>query len=146
MYHIHKPHTLCYQYYRLTGILTLPLTSDSGPINKLLNEIYKPHLDFVTWCLDIQNWYSRFPIPKVPTGFLIPWRNTCQPPSQTPSDMNWYSRFPHPKSPDRTFFIPYQPPSQTPGDSDNFGPGNKKPARMSEREKHNNMLTTTQYS
>ena len=94
---------------RLTGILTLSLTSDSGPINKLLNEIYKPILDFVTQCLDIQNWYSRFPIPKVPMGFLIPWRNTCQPPSQTP------------------------------GDSDNFGPGNKKTRPEVRAGKLNNM-------
>lgn len=72
LYHIHKPHTLCYLYYRLTGILTLPLTSDSGPINKLLNEIYKHILDFVTWCLDIQNRYSRFPHPKSPDGIFNP--------------------------------------------------------------------------
>lgn len=88
LYHIHKPHTLRYQQYRFTGILTLSMTSNSKLINKLLDETNKPTLDFVTRCLDIQNWYSRFPIPKVPTGFLIPWRNTCQPPSQTPSDIN----------------------------------------------------------
>lgn len=146
LYHIHKPHTLCYQQYRFTGILTLSLTSDSGPINKLLNEIYKPTLDFAAWCLDIQNRYSCFPIPKVPTGFLIPWRNTCQPPSQTPSDINWYSRFPHPESPDRTFFIPSQPPSQPPAIVTTLVRAIKKPARRSEREKHNNMLTTIQYS
>ena len=72
LYHIHKPHTLCYQYYRLTGILTQSLTSNSEPINKLLNKIYKPTLSFVARCLDIQNGYSRLPFPKVPMGFLIP--------------------------------------------------------------------------
>ena len=138
-HYIHKPHILCYQYYRLTGILTQSLTSNSEPINKLLNEIYKPTLSFAARCLDMQNVYSRLPFPKVPMGFLIPWRNTCQPPSQTPSDINWGLCFLHLESPVRTFFISYQPPSQTPGDSDNFGLGNKKPARRSEREKLNNM-------
>ena len=146
LYHIHKPLVSRYRYYRLTGILTLPLTSNSEPINKLLNEIYKPHLDFAAWCLDIQNWYSRFLHPESPNGIFNPLEEYL--PTPIPNS-EWYKlvfAFPHPESPDRTFFIPYQPPSQIPGDSDNFGPGNKKPARMSEREKHNNMLTTTQYS
>lgn len=77
LYHIHKPLVSRYRYYRLTGILTLSMTSDSKLINKLLDETNKPTLDFVTRRLDIQNRYSRFPIPKVPMGFLIPWRNTC---------------------------------------------------------------------
>ena len=68
LYHIHKPHTLCYQYYRLTGILTLPLTSDS----KQINEIYKPYLDFAAWCPDIQNQYSRFLHPESPDGIFNP--------------------------------------------------------------------------
>lgn len=58
LYHIHKPLVSRYRYYRLTGILTLSMTSDSKLINKLLDETNKPTLDFVTWCLDIQNWYS----------------------------------------------------------------------------------------
>ena len=32
LYHIHKPLVLRYQYYRLTGILTLSMTSDKQTI------------------------------------------------------------------------------------------------------------------
>lgn len=58
LYHIHKPLVSRYRYYRLTGILTLSMTSDSKLINKLLDETNKPTLDFVTRRLDIQNRYS----------------------------------------------------------------------------------------
>lgn len=72
LYHIHKPLVSHYRYYRLTGILTLSLTSDSKLINKLLDKTNKPTLDFVTWCLDIQNWYSRFLHPESPDGIFNP--------------------------------------------------------------------------
>ena len=47
----------------------------------------------LSWTLSPGVWIYRIGIrvsyiQKVPMGFLIPWRNTCQPSSQTPSDMN----------------------------------------------------------
>ena len=75
LYHIHKPLVSRYRYYRLTGILTLSMTSDSKLINKLLDETNKPTLDFAARCLDIQNLYSRFPIQKVLSGLFFIYPN-----------------------------------------------------------------------
>lgn len=139
LYHIHKPLVPRYQYYRLTGILTQSLTSNSEPINKLLNEIYKHTLSFVARCLDIQNVYSRLPFLKVPMGFLIPWRNTCQPPSQTPSDINWCLRFPIQKVLTGLFSFHTNPHPKPPAIVTTLVRAIKNPPGKSEREKHNNM-------
>ena len=72
LYHIHRPLVSRYRYYRLTGILTLSMTSDSKLINKLLDETNKPTLNFAARYPDIQNWYSCFLHPESPDGIFNP--------------------------------------------------------------------------